>query len=88
MPPTPAACTVTPPSSTKTPPPAVTLNAVLYLASTPYSLRTDIRPVRWAVAHVSLDDPAGVAELLGRLALLGRLRRAAAREQVFAAAAP
>jgi hypothetical protein len=60
------------------------LNAVLYLASTPYSLRTDIRPVRWAVAHVSLDDPAGVAELLGRLALLGRLRRAAAREQVFA----
>ncbi len=40
------------------------LRAVFYLADPPHYLRADVRPVCWAVAHVSLDGPHGVAELL------------------------
>ena len=43
------------------------LHAVLYLASHPHYLRPDVRPVRWAIDHVSLDDPDVVADLLRRL---------------------
>ena len=54
------------------------LHAVFYLSNPPHYLRADVRPVRWAVAHVSLDDPGAVA------GLLGRLREAGAQEQVTA----
>ena len=54
------------------------LHAVFYLANPPHYLRADIRPVRWAAAQVSLDDPGGVAWLLDRL------REAGAQEQVTA----
>ena len=53
-------------------------HAALYLANPPYYIRADVRPVRWAVAHVPLDDPYDVAWLLGRL------REAGAAEQVTA----
>ena len=56
------------------------LHAAVYLANPPHYLRADIRPVRWAVAHVALGDSAGVASLLGRL------RAAGAEEQVTALA--
>ena len=56
------------------------LHAVFYLANPPHYLRNDIRPVRWAIDHVPLDDPDGVA------ALLGSLREAGAQEQVTALA--
>ena len=54
------------------------LHAVLYLANPPHYLRADVRPVRWAAAHVPLDDPGGVARLLGGL------REAGAEEQATA----
>ena len=54
------------------------LDAVFYLSNPPHCLRADVRPVRWAVAHVSLDDPGAVA------GLLDSLREAGAREQVAA----
>ena len=37
------------------------LRAIWYLANPPDYLRADDGPVRWAAAHVSLDDPGGVA---------------------------
>ena len=43
------------------------LRAVFYLSNPPHYLRADVRPVRWAVAHVPLDDPLAVARLLDRL---------------------
>ena len=43
------------------------LDAVVYLANPPRYLRNDVRPVRWAAAHVPLDDPGTVANLLYRL---------------------
>ena len=46
------------------------LDAVLYLSDPPHCLRADVRPVRWAVAHVSLDDPRAVTSLLNRLRAL------------------
>jgi hypothetical protein len=52
--------------------------AVMYLSDTPGCLRNDVRPLRWAAAHVSLDDPYAVA------GLLGRLREAGAQEQATA----
>ena len=55
------------------------LDAALYLTDPP-GLRADMRPARWAVAHVSLDDPGGVAMLLASL------REAGAAEQVTALA--
>ena len=58
------------------------LRAVLYLSGPPHYLRADVRPLRWAAAHVALDDPGGVASLLGRL------REAGAQEQVTALAEP
>jgi len=58
------------------------LHAVLYLSNPPHYLRADVRPVRWAVAHIPLDDSLGVAELLD--GLLGGLRGAGAEEQVTA----
>jgi uncharacterized protein YidB (DUF937 family) len=54
------------------------LRAVSYLATPPQYLRADVGPVRWAAAHVSLDDPVGVARLLGSL------REAGAEQQVTA----
>ena len=39
-------------------------DAVSYLAHPPSYLRPDVRPVRWAVAHVSLGNPGTVARLL------------------------
>jgi hypothetical protein len=54
--------------------------AALYLSHSraKHYFSADIRPARWAVAHVSLDEPGAVA-----LLLLG-LREAGAREQVAA----
>jgi hypothetical protein len=40
------------------------LHAVSYLSSPPRYLRADVRPVRWAAAHVPLEDPRDVAVLL------------------------
>ena len=56
------------------------LHAVFYLANPPHYLRNDIHPVRWAIEHVPLDDPHGVA------ALLDRLQEAGAQDQVTALA--
>ena len=78
MPPTLAACTVTPPSSTRTPPPAATSDAVFYLSNPPHYLRADVRPLRWAAAHVPLDDPDAVARLLDSLREAGAEEQAAA----------
>jgi hypothetical protein len=52
--------------------------AGVYLSNTPHYLRADIRPMRWAVAHVSLDDSHAVT------VLLRRLRKAAAHEHAAA----
>ena len=54
------------------------LDAVFYLANPPHYLRNNVRPVRWAIAHVSLDDPAGVARLLASLREAGAEQQAAA----------
>ena len=54
------------------------LRAVFYLSKPPDCLRPDVRPMHWAVAHVLLDEPGGVARLLDRL------RKADAQEQVTA----
>jgi uncharacterized protein YidB (DUF937 family) len=54
------------------------LDAVFYLVVTLRYLSADVRPVRWAATHVSLDDPAAVA------GLLDRLREAGAEEQAAA----
>ena len=54
------------------------LRAVVYLSDPPHYLRADIRPVRWAVAHVSLADPRAVADLLARLRAAGAQDQAAA----------
>ena len=56
------------------------LHAVFYLSGPPDYFRADVRPLRWAVAHVSLDDPHAVASLLGSL------QKAGAAEQVTALA--
>ncbi len=53
-------------------------HAVVYLGVTAHYLRSDVRPVRWAVAHVSLDDPAAVASLLHGLRQAGAPEQAAA----------
>ena len=47
------------------------LRAVLYLSDPPHYLRADVRPMRWAVAHAPLDDPATVAGLLDSLRAAG-----------------
>ena len=52
--------------------------AVFYLSGPPHYLRGDVRPVRWAVAHIALDDPGDAARLLDSL------RRAGAQDQVTA----
>ena len=54
------------------------LRAVLYLSNTPHCLRADVRPMRWAAAHVSLDDPDAVARLLYGLREAGAEGQAAA----------
>lgn len=54
------------------------LRAVLYLSNAPQYLRGDVRPVLWAAAHASLDDPVAVAALLGRLRDAGPEQQAAA----------
>jgi hypothetical protein len=56
------------------------LRAAYHLARPPSCLRGDARPASWAAAHVSLDDPAGVA------GLLDSLRAAGARDQAAALA--
>jgi len=52
--------------------------AVYYLSNPPHYLRNDVRPMRWAAAHVALDDPYGVAGLLDRLREAGAQDQAAA----------
>ena len=54
------------------------LRAAYYLIDPPPCLHGDGRPVSWAVAHVALDDPYGVAELLLRLREAGAHEQAAA----------
>ena len=54
------------------------LHAAYYLTKPGHYFRADVRPVCWAAAHVSLDDPDGVATLLDRL------RAAGAHEQATA----
>jgi TIR domain len=54
------------------------LHAVFYLSNAPHYLRADVRPANWAIAHVPLDDPAAVADLLDTL------REAGAAGQVTA----
>ena len=54
------------------------LHAALYLSHPPDCLRTDPRPAHWAAAHASLDNPAGVAILLGALREAGADDQAAA----------
>jgi hypothetical protein len=54
------------------------LRAVLYLSRPPHYFRADVRPLRWAVAHVALDDPRVVAGLLGRLRAAGAAEQATA----------
>jgi hypothetical protein len=48
------------------------LHAVLYLSNTPHYLRADVRPVRWAAAHVSLDNPPRRGLAAGQAAGGGR----------------
>ena len=55
-------------------------HAIFYLSEAPHYLRSDVRTVRWAVAHAPLDDPQTVNWLLGSL------RAAGAQEQVTALA--
>ena len=52
--------------------------AVFYLSGPPHYFRADVRPLRWAAAHVALDDPGAVA------ILLGSLREAGAQDQATA----
>jgi hypothetical protein len=54
------------------------LRAAYYLTRPPPCLRGDARPASWAAAHVALDDPRGVADLLGRLRAAGAQDQAAA----------
>ena len=54
------------------------LRAAYYLSYPPPCLRGDTRPAYWAAAHAALDDPVGVARLLGKL------REAGAHEQATA----
>src|SRR5439155_1698181 len=54
------------------------LRAAFYLSDPPASLRADPRPARWAAAHTALDNPAGVAFLLGSLREAGADEPAAA----------
>ncbi|HLK79828.1 MAG TPA: hypothetical protein VKU77_40020, partial [Streptosporangiaceae bacterium] len=56
------------------------LRAVSYLSDPPDCLRADARPMHWAAAYASLEDPGGVARVLDIL------RRAGAREQATALA--
>ena len=52
--------------------------SVYYLSRPPAWLRADPRPARWAAAHVPLDDPDAVADLLNRLREAGAHDQAAA----------
>ncbi len=52
--------------------------AVSYLSNPPDYLRPDARPMHWAAAHVSLEDPDGVARLLDILQWAGAHDQAAA----------
>ena len=54
------------------------LSAALYLSHPPNCLRTDPHATHWAAAHTPLDDPGGVAILLGRLRAAGAGEQAAA----------
>ena len=47
------------------------LHAAFYLSHSPRYLRADVRPVRWAAAHIRLDDPDAVARLLDELRKTG-----------------
>ncbi|HTQ90550.1 MAG TPA: hypothetical protein VMK84_13785 [Streptosporangiaceae bacterium] len=59
---------------------AGSLSSALYLTQPPACLRADPGPAHWVAAHVSLDNPYGVA------ALLRILREAGAAEQATALA--
>ena len=52
--------------------------AAVYLGHPPDCLRADPRPAYWAAAHVPLDNPYGVAELLSALRDAGAQRQATA----------
>ena len=43
------------------------LQSIFFFSDTPYYLREDARPVRWAIEHSPLDDPYAMAWLLDRL---------------------
>ena len=47
------------------------LRAVSYLSDPPHYLGADVRPLNWAVGHVSLENPAVVADLLDKLQMAG-----------------
>ena len=51
-------------------------DAAYYLAYLPRCLRGDARPTSWAAAHVALDDPGAVVEVLDGL------REAGAQDEV------
>jgi hypothetical protein len=73
MPPTLAVCAATRLSAAGTPPLEATprrfylSNISRYLGHTPHYFSNDVRPVRWAIAQVSLDDPYTISRLLRRL---------------------
>ena len=52
-------------------------DAVLYTSDPPACLRADPRPARWAAAHVALDNPADVSNLLDSLWKAGAHEQAA-----------
>jgi hypothetical protein len=54
------------------------LSAAFYLSSPPDCLSADPRLAHWAAAHVSLDDPDGLADLLDSLLGTGADEQAAA----------
>ena len=56
------------------------LRAVSYLRTVPHYLRGDVQFLRWAAAHIALDEPRDVAFLLDKL------RAAGAEEEVTALA--
>ena len=59
--------------------------AVFYLSGPPRYFRADVRPLRWAAAHVAVDDPGAVALLLDRLREAGAPEQAAALAERAAA---
>jgi len=64
------------------------LSSALYLTQPPACLRADPGPAHWVAAHVSLDNPYGVAALLRILREAGAAEQATALADRAAAHAP